>query len=239
LRPTVWGRGRAVVIATAGVTARRTLDETDKVNRRVCALLPNTSFDVEAFSVGRMQARPHSAPRARIRRPRTITLAIRYTIDRSKLADVEACVRALPAAIGRFGGTWVGSSLLPRLAGPGTAAPGRLYRQPRGAAFRAWTTPFPARIAPRPSAGEQNLVKVMSLISLADFLIHRVVLQNRVCGAGRVRALPPRRTPPPMFHVKHFCVKADFLPPALQPAADRNPGFAGPRQRVGTGVPEL
>jgi hypothetical protein len=52
---------------------------------------------------------------------------------------------------------------------------------------------------PFPGRKVHEVVNVMSLILLADFLMHRVVLQSRESPAAR-------RGPAPMFHVKHFCV---------------------------------
>jgi len=49
------------------------------------------------------------------------------------------------------------------------------------------------------SSNGPNPAQVMSLKSLHDFLMHGVVLQNRVFRSVRA-----------MFHVKHFCVNADF-----------------------------
>jgi len=52
--------------------------------------------------------------------------------------------------------------------------------------------------------------KVNYLKLQVDFLMHGVVLQNRVFGPVR-----------PMFHVKHFCVK--HAPPAPPPANSDGP----------------
>jgi hypothetical protein len=46
---------------------------------------------------------------------------------------------------------------------------------------------------------------VMSLKYKGNFLMHGVVLQNRVFRA-------PARETAPMFHVKHSCVKKDCRP---------------------------
>jgi hypothetical protein len=51
-------------------------------------------------------------------------------------------------------------------------------------------------------ANVQKVVKVMSLILLGDFLMHGVVLQNRV-GSGRDGG----RFYAKMFHVKHRCTR--------------------------------
>jgi hypothetical protein len=45
----------------------------------------------------------------------------------------------------------------------------------------------------------------MSLKNMDDFLMHGVVLQNRVSRPGPAR---------PMFHVKHPCAKRTILPSA-------------------------
>jgi hypothetical protein len=69
----------------------------------------------------------------------------------------------------------------------------------------------------------------MSLRSLRDFLMHGVVLQNRVARSGGA-----------MFHVKHFCVKiglAQRAPAEKCRLRRERPPIA--TQRVGTGVPVL
>jgi len=110
--------------------------------------------------------------------------------------------------------------------------------RPRGP-LRRWR--FPTTSEPEPvvnrsfmSPNGPNPAQVMPLESLPDFLMHGVVLQNRV--------FPPVRA---MFHVKHFCVKA-ILRAASQVVAGRKSQLCRRRvrpptapQRVGTGVPVL
>jgi hypothetical protein len=66
--------------------------------------------------------------------------------------------------------------------------------------------PLPAASDQKPIANRSllcpngsNPAQVMSLKSLRDFLMHGVVLQNRMLRPASA-----------MFHVKHFCVKAGF-----------------------------
>jgi hypothetical protein len=85
-------------------------------------------------------------------------------------------------------------------------------RPPPVILFDAVSRAHPARFEPNLSTNVQNPVKVKPLLNRADFLIHRVVLQNRVSGDPTA--------PRPMFHVKHLCVKS---PPAhLLPAASES-----------------
>jgi len=53
-----------------------------------------------------------------------ITLAIRYTLDASKLADFETYAQALRKPAERCGGTYVGYYLPTKIAGPTNAALG-------------------------------------------------------------------------------------------------------------------
>lgn len=72
-----------------------------------------------------------------------ITLAIRYTIDPSKVADFEAYARALGTAINRCGGDCAGYYLPTKLAGPTNMALG-LIDFPDLAAYERYRAAFAA-----------------------------------------------------------------------------------------------
>src|SRR5215813_7872271 len=80
--------------------------------------------------------------------------------------------------------------------------PWQAFRGPRATAVENVTFRAPSpglAVAQRRLTVENGpkLVMVMSLKQKADFLLRGVVLQNRIVPVSR-----------PMFHVKHFCVKA-------------------------------